>query len=176
VARLTALVLLLAAACTSSPSAAPATRAPQMRHLAAAIVLEAVMSRPRLPPPPPPSTAVRGRCPAGFAALSGQDADPARCYKQLGGPMTVTYAAISPVPYSAPGPYGLTVFVRAGDRAALAAITTRAEGHQLAMIVASQAWSIPEVIDGPLTGGVFEILVQTRQQADELLRILEQPS
>jgi hypothetical protein len=178
-ARLTVLVLLLAAAaaCTNSPSAAPATRAPQIRHLAAAIVLEAVISRRRLPPPPPPSTAVHGRCPAGFAALSGPDADPALCYQQLGGPMTITYAAISPVQqYSSQGPHGLLVTVRTGDRAALEAITTRAEGHQLAVIVASHAWSIPEINDGPLTLGQFEILVRTRQQADGLLRILEQPS
>jgi hypothetical protein len=66
--------------------------------------------------------------------------------------------------------------LRAGDRAALQTITMRAEGHRLAIIVAGQAWSISEVIDGPLTLGVFEILVSTRQQVDELLRTLEQPS
>lgn len=179
-ARLTPVVVLLAgaAACTSAPPAGPAppARAPQMRHLAAPIVLEAVTSRRRSSPPPPPSTA-RGRCPAGFAALSGPDADPALCYHQLGRAITITYAAISLIPpyASPPMPYALVLILRADDRAPLEAITARAAGHQLAIIVAGQAWSISEVIDGPLSQGSFEILVSTRQQADELLRILGQP-
>jgi hypothetical protein len=177
-ARFTPVVVLLAgaAACTSAPPAGPErqARAPQMRHLAAPIVLEVVTSRRRSSPPPPPSTA-RGRCPAGFAVLSGPDADPALCYHQLGRPMTITYAALELVQPLIQGTYGVDLTVRTGDRAPLEAITERAAGHRLAIIVAGQAWMISEVIDGPLTQGFLEILVSTRQQADELLRILGLP-
>ncbi len=59
--------------------------------------------------------------------------------------------------------------------AVLQAITTQAAGHQVAFIVAGRAWAIPYVPAGPLTHGQFEILVRTRQQASDLLRILGQP-
>jgi hypothetical protein len=171
------LVLAAAVACGTSPSAgrsASATRTPQMRHLAAAIVLQSVIGRRRIWPPPPPTT-VHSRCPAGFAVLSGPDADPALCYRRLGRPMTITYAAISPVQQlSDQGPYALDVTLRTSDRAALQAITTPSHGRQLAVIVAGQAWTIFEE-KGALTLGDFQILVSTKRQADELLRILSQP-
>jgi hypothetical protein len=123
------------------------------------------------------TTHAKDGTPRTASGTPGPAADPALCYQQLTGPMTITYAAISPVlPPSGPPLYGLDVTLRAGDRAALEAITTRAERHWLAVIVGGQAWSILQVIDGPLTIGNFEILVQTRRQAEELLRILEQPS
>jgi hypothetical protein len=176
----TPLVLLLAAsvACSGRPatpaagqpaaqaaSPAHAARAPQMHHLAAAITLEAVIGRPRLPPP-----TAHARCPAGFAPLSGTGADPALCYHQLGRPMTITYAAISLIE---PPSYGVAVSLRAGDRAALTSITTRAAGHQIAVIVAGKAWLIAEMQDGPITSGQFQIFVPTMQKADDLLRILD---
>jgi hypothetical protein len=173
------LLLAVAVACTSPPRSGPApvVRAPQIRHLAAAIVLVEVTSRPRSQPPPPPSTASRGRCLAGFAALSGPDADPALCYRRLGGPMMITDAAISLIPGPTQGPWTLAITVPAGDLAALAGLLKRAVGHQLAVIVAGQAWSIPEVIKAPpLIDDQFDVLVATRQQADELLRILSHPS
>ena len=125
---------------------------------------------------PPPAT-VPGRCPAGFAALSGPDANPALCYRRLGRPMVITYAAISPAPgFSDQAPYyALNVTLPASDRAALQAITTSAHGRKLAVIVAGQAWVIFEE-RGALTLGGFQILVSTRRQADELLRILGQPA
>lgn len=170
------LLLAAAAACTSPRPGSPAAAvtAPRVRHLAAPIVLEAVTSRHRSPPPPP-STA-RGSCPAGFAALPGPGADPDLCYHQLGRPMTITYAAIALIPpQTPPMSYGLAISLRRGDRARLQAITTQAAGHQVAFIVAGRAWAIPYVPAGPLTHGQFEILVPTRQQASDLLRILGQP-
>jgi len=177
VTRLAPLVLLFTAAVAcSAGSPAGATRPPQMRHLAAAIVLQPVVSRQRMLPAPPPAT-VPGRCPAGFAALSGPDANPALCYRRLGRPMVITYAAISPAPgFSDQAPYyALNVTLPASDRAALQAITTPAHGRKLAVIVAGQAWVIFEE-RGALTLGGFQILVSTRRQADELLRILGQPA
>lgn len=185
-AGLIPLMLLLGAAvaCTSPSAASPAgaTSAPQMRHLATAIVLEVVTSRGRLPPPPPPSAAP-GRCSAGFAALSGPDADPAQCYRQLGHRVTITYAAVSSVqPSCDQAPcdhapyYWLDVTVRAADRPAVRTIITRAHGRQLAIVIAGQAWSITKILGGPLANGLFEILVATRRQADQVLRLLGQPS
>lgn len=91
--------------------------------------------------------------------------------------MTITDAAISLIPGATPGPWTLAITVPAGDLAPLEAFLKRAVGHQLAVIVAGQAWSIPEVIKAsPLTDDQFDVLVSTRQQADELLRILSQPN
>ena len=91
--------------------------------------------------------------------------------------MTITDAAISLIPGSTPGPWTLAITVPAGDLAALEAILRRAVGHQLAIIVAGQAWSIPEVIKAPpLTDDQFDVLVASRQQANELLHVLSQPS
>jgi hypothetical protein len=46
-------------------------------------------------------------------------AEPALCYHRLGGPMTITGAAISLIPGATPGPWTLAIAVPAGDPAAL---------------------------------------------------------
>jgi hypothetical protein len=97
--------------------------------------------------------------------------------------MTITYAAVTSVqpscdqaPCDQAPYYWLNVTLRAADRPALRAIITRAHGHQLAIIIAGQAWSITKVLGGPLANGLFEIVVATRRQADQVLRLLGQPS
>jgi len=63
------------------------------------------------------------------------------------------------------------VTVRRGGRAALTAITTRAVGHQLAVIVAGIAWNIDHFRQ-PLTEGTFETLLPGRKQAPILMHTL----
>ena len=60
-----------------------------------------------------------------------------------------------------------------GDRAALAAVSTRAVGHQLAIIVAGKAWAIVYA-QTPLTHGRFEIPGLTRTEVNTLRRMLVQ--
>jgi hypothetical protein len=162
---------LAAAGCTghrptrlvSSGSAA------QIRHLASAIVLESVVSRFRIPPP---VNGGRFRCPRGFAFIAGPGANPALCYKRIGESVTITSAAVGPVE-EASRKWGLAITVPPGDRAALAAVSTRAVGHQLAMIVAGEAWAVPYG-QTPLTHGMFEIPGLTRTQAKLVQRLLDQ--
>jgi hypothetical protein len=68
----------------------------------------------------------------------------------------------------------LDVTLRPGGRAALKAVTTRAAGHHLAIIVAGRAWEIADVQDGPLTAGRFEILLSASKQASRLMQLLGQ--
>jgi hypothetical protein len=161
-----------AAGCTGHrPAGAPRTvSGPPVRRLASEIVLEMVTSRPRLAPPP--GTAQRSRCPAGLAAMPGPGADPARCYRVVGRPVRITSAAIALIRQAAgPGSYALAVTVPRDGRRALTAITTRAAGRQLAVIVAGIAWDIA-YIEQPVTEGAFEIPLAGKKQARNLMRML----
>ncbi|SRR5260221_10537626 len=162
-----------AAGCTGHrPAGAPRTvSGPQVRRLASEIVLEMVTSRPRLVPAP--GTAQRSRCPAGLAALPGPGADPARCYRVVGRPVRITWAAIALIRQAAgPGSYALAVTVPRDGRRALTAITTRAAaGRQLAIIVAGIAFDIA-YIEQPVTEGAFEFPLAGRKQARILMRML----
>ncbi len=145
----------------------------QVRRLASDIVLERVTSRPRVFPPP--GSARHSRCPADLAALPGPGADSARCYRLLGRPVRITSAAIALIRQAAGSySYALAVTVRRGGRPALTAITTRAVGHQLAVIVAGIAWNIDHVRQ-PLSEGTFEILLSDSKQARILMRTLIRP-
>jgi len=84
----------------------------------------------------------------------------------------ITSAAIALIRQAAGSySYALTVTVRRGGRAALTAITTRAVGHQLAVIVAGIAWNIDHFRQ-PLTEGTFETLLPGRKQAPILMHTL----
>lgn len=88
----------------------------------------------------------------------------------------ITSAAISLIRHAAgPSSYALAVTVpRGGGRRALTAITTRAAGHQLAIIVAGIAWDIAH-IEQPVTQRAFEILLAGKKQARILMRALSPP-
>jgi hypothetical protein len=157
-----AVSVLAAAGCTSglptssaSSGSVPPTRplAPRIGPLASAIVLQPVVSQLRIPPPS--GKAGRFRCRPGFAFLPGPGSNPALCYKQIGKPVTIASAAVFRSE-DLPRKFSLAITLAPGDRAALTAVTTRAVGHQLAIIVAGKAWAIL-VGQTPLTHGMFEI-------------------
>src|SRR5258708_39371739 len=133
-----------AAGCTGHrPAGAPrAVSGPRVRGLASEIVLEMVTSRPRLVPAP--GTAQRSRCPAGLAALPGPGADPARCYRVVGRPVRITWAAIALIRQAAgPGSYALAVTLPRDGRRGPAPVTTRAPARRPpAVIVARIALDI----------------------------------
>jgi hypothetical protein len=157
-------IVLTVASCTSHPTAVP-----QIRHLGSPIVLEAVLSQPGTP---------AGGCPAGLVALSGPGAGPGQCYRQLGTPVTITSAAVSSYQVSAGRPgYGLLITVPSADVAALTAITTKAydSGGDVDVSVAGKTWEIPEALK-PITTGRFAIVLQSKNQARQLQRILVPPA
>jgi len=162
-------LMLTVAGCSDVLPLGPAPAAP--RHLATAIVLQAVRSQPSSP---------AGTCPAGSASLAEGAKFPGsgQCYRQLGKPLTITSAAVTlyqqPAgPQGQPAMYVLRVTLPAADRAALKAITTTAyhSRDQLATIVAGKTWGIGYVW-APFTAGQFEIPAQSRNQALQLERML----
>lgn len=165
------LSVLTAAGCTGdrpmSPSAGSFSR---IRPLRTAIVLEPVVSQFRIAPPP--GKVGRFRCRSGFAFLRGPGANPARCYRQIGRPVTITSAAIAAVEDLSPK-WGLVITLPRRERAALAAVSRREVGHLLAVVVAGKVWEIPYV-QTPLPDGMFEIGGLTRTQANLLQRTLVQ--
>jgi hypothetical protein len=167
-----AVSVLAAAGCTGDRpmSEVSAGSTPQIRPLRSAIVLEQVVSQLRIPPPP--GKAGRFKCRPGFAVLPGPGANPALCYKQIGKPVTFTSAAVVQI-QDLPPRWSLAIELPPGERAALAAVSTRAVGHQLAIIVAGKAWAVP-LVQTPLPDGTFEIPGLTRTQADLLQRTLTQ--
>jgi hypothetical protein len=76
-----------------------------------------------------------------------------------------------------PGASGLLITVPAADRAALTAITTKAYDSRgdVDISVAGKTWEIPEALQ-PLTDGRFAIVLQSRNQALQLQRILVPPA
>jgi hypothetical protein len=167
-----AVSVLAAAGCTGGRPSNPVSSvpAPQIRPLGSAIILEPLVSRMRVPPAP--GQVGRFTCRPGFAFLPGPGANPTLCYRQIGKPVTITSAAVFSIE-DLPQNWGLAITVPPGDRAALAAVSTRAVGHQLAIIVAGKAWAI---VYGqtPLTHGRFEILGLTRTGVSALRRMLVQ--
>jgi hypothetical protein len=87
-------------------------------------------------------------------------------------PVTITSAAVFLIE-DLPQRWGLAITVRPGERAALAAVSTRAVRHQLAIIVAGKAWAIV-LGQAPLTHGRFEIPGLTRTGVSTLRRMLVQ--
>lgn len=178
-------IVLAVAGCTSHPvaTATPAATAPQppaavpqLHHLGSPIVLAAMLSQRRAP---------AGGCPAGSVALSAPGADPGQCYRQLGKPVTITSAAVSLQQLAnaagqqagPSGAYALLIILPPADVAALTAITTKASDSRgyVDISVAGKTWSLPEAL-APLTGGRFQIVLPSRNQALQLQRILVPPA
>ncbi len=167
---ISALVLAVSGCSHVLPLGPVASPAP--RHLATAIVLEAVLSQ-------PPSAA--GHCPSGTAGLPPTIVPTpggAQCYRQLGKPVTITSAGITldkqpPGPKGQPVGYAVIATLPAAGKAALTAVTTaayRAKG-QVAIIVAGKTWAAPVALQ-PITQGSFEIPAPSKNMAFQLQRML----
>ncbi len=164
---------LVAASCSQLTPLGPDAR-PQPHHLRSPIVLQAM----RVQDPAP-----AGGCPARFTLLSGPGVTPA-CYRPLGAPLTITYAAVSPGPTLSPASpsnapptaYGLLIALPAADRAELTAVTTQAYDSQgaMAISVAGKTWALP-MVTAPFTHGWFEIVLPSRDQILQLQHILTSP-
>ncbi|HEY1917434.1 MAG TPA: hypothetical protein VGH27_17850 [Streptosporangiaceae bacterium] len=169
---LAALTLTCAGCSHVLPLGAAPPPVPPTRHLSSAIILQPVLGQLKAP---------ASGCPAGSAALSGPGAAPGVCYRELGKPVTITSAGVSlfqqPAVNQLPAQYQFRVSLPASETAALTAVTMKAVdsvGHQLAIIVAGQAWSIP-VTGQPLTQGQFAISLPTMSQALQLQHLLFHP-
>jgi hypothetical protein len=150
--------------------------APAQRHLASPIVLQLVLGQPSSP---------TGGCPSGYTTLAAPFPDfpevPPACYRTLGKPVTFATAAVTmsyqPAINQQPAQYGINFSVPAAGKAALAAITTTAfdSRDQLAVSTAGKTWNVT-MTAGPSTNGQFGILVQSKNQAVQLQRILITPA
>jgi hypothetical protein len=168
---LAAVGIALAAAGCGSHVTPLGPEPPPPRQLGSPIVLQPMRSE--------PATAA-GRCPAGYVAAPVSSGG--GCYQPFGTPLTITTAAVAPVPSRRPVPpgqqpgppqYGFMITLPAAGRAALKAITTTvydAQGY-LDVSVARRIWLIPKVLQ-PFTTGQFEISVPSRNQASQLQRLL----
>ena len=162
-------LMLTAASCSHITPLGPA--APQPSQLRSPFVLQALGIQAPTP---------AGGCPAGSVALSG---GPGQCYRELGTPVTITSAAISPVsaipqnhpPGAAASPpaYGFMITLPASDMPALTAVTTTAADSQgyLGITVAGRTWLLPQVMQ-PFPSPRFQILMPGKNQVLQLQRSL----
>jgi hypothetical protein len=159
------------------PDAAPTM--PQPRQLRSPIIMQVVLGK--------PSSQPAGACRDGYVALSDRaTGDTGLCYSKLGSPVTFTSAGVSAGrPKNSAGQSDgstgaeatLMINLPAADRAALAAITTkayRAKGY-VEISVAGQTWAIPEAM-APLTQGQFAISLTSKNEALQLQRLLDPAS
>jgi hypothetical protein len=120
-----------------------------------------------------------GGCPAGYVALPG--ATSGQCYRKTGTPVTVTSAAVSPVPSSeatpspgqaGPAQYGLLITLPAADAPALTAVNTTAHKARGTVVIsiAGRTWVLP-TIGGPWASQQLGIFLP-RNQALWLQRLL----
>jgi hypothetical protein len=149
----------------------PAATVPQPHDLRSPFVLQAMSMQ-------DPTTA--GGCPAGYVTISES---PGPCYRKIGTPVTITYAAVSPVsalpgnapPGQEPGPtaYGFTITLAAADVPALTAVTTTAADAKgpMTISVAGRTWVLP-IVEEPFTSRRFQIPLQSMGQALQLQRLL----
>ena len=184
-------LVLTVAGCSQALPLGPTPAAPPApSRLASAIVLQPGLTD--------PGTSV-GKCPAGSVALSGPGATggpPAGagpvtspstpngvCFRTLGEPVTFTTAGVAvaeqparsqPVPQ--PASWVVRINLSAAEAAELASITTRLAGtqDQLAIIIAGQTWAMPVTLQ-PLTGGEFSFGAESKSQALQVQRLLQQP-
>jgi hypothetical protein len=142
----------------------PAARTPASRHLGSPITFRAMRSQPATP---------TGKCPAGYALLDDAGSG-GTCYSNLGAPVTITSAGISPVSAQGQPPsYAFGVTVPAGDVAALTAVIKQAYDVRgaLAVDVEGKVWSAPEVL-AAFSAQQLQIALPTKGEALELYRIL----
>jgi hypothetical protein len=178
-----AAIVLATAGCSHLAPLGPDASLPQPHHLRSPFVLEAM----RVQPPTP-----AGGCPAGYAALPGNNptipgplpsGGVTQCYRTTGTPVTITSAAVSPVsPVSGPKPppgqqapaqYGFVITLPAADVPALTAVTTTAyhDRGALAISIAGKTWALPLVGD-PFRHPQFQIFMPSRNQALQIQRML----
>jgi hypothetical protein len=171
-------IVLAIAGCSQLAPLGPDASLPQPHHLRSPFVLEAM----RVQPPTP-----AGGCPAGYAALPGNNPpNPgpvssgylSQCYRTAGTPVTITSAAVSPVsrlkpPPDAPAQYGFAITVPAADVPALTAVTTTAyhDRGALAISIAGNTWAL-FMVGGPFRHPQFQIPMWSRNQALQIQRML----
>jgi hypothetical protein len=147
---------------------------PQPHHLRSTLVLQAMRAEPVRP---------AGGCPAGYVALSG--AGSGQCYRKTGTPVTITSAAVSPVPSaearpdpSLPGAdqyHGFLITMPVADGPALTAETTTAVKTRgaLAISIGSRTWVLP-TLGGPWASQQLGIFLPGNQ-AVQVQRLLSSP-
>jgi hypothetical protein len=147
---------------------------PQPHHLRSPFVLQAMRAQPLRP---------AGGCPAGYVALSG--ATSGQCYRKTGTPVTITSAAVSPVPSSEATPdpglpgadqyNGFLITMPAADAPALTAVSTTAVKARgaLAISMAGRTWVLP-TLGGPWPSQQLGIFLP-RNQLLQLQRLLAWP-
>ena len=105
------------------------------------------------------------------------------CFRTLGKPVTFTTAGVAVAeqparsqPVQQPASWVVRINLPAAEAAELTAITTRLAGtqDQLAIIIAGQTWAMPVTMQ-PLTGGQFAFGAESKSQALQVQRLLQQP-
>jgi hypothetical protein len=187
---LAGLVLTVAGCSQALPLGPAPAPAPVPSHLASAIIMQPGLSD--------PGVSVR-KCPVGSVALSGPGAvngapsgtspvsSPSTptgvCFRTLGKSVTFTSAGVAVVeqpaasqPVQHPASWVVRINLPAAEAAALAAVTTKLAGtqDQLAIIIAGQTWAMPVTLE-PLTGGEFAFGAESKSQALQVQRLLQQP-
>ena len=184
-------LVLTVAGCSQALPLGPAPAAPPApSRLASAIVLQPGLTDPG---------ASVGKCPAGSVALSGPGAtngapggtgpvsSPSTptgvCFQTLGKPVTFTTAGVAVAeqparsqPVQQPASWVVRINLPAAEAAELASVTTKLAGtqDQLAIIIAGQTWAMPVTLQ-PLTGGEFAFSAESKSQALQVQRLLQQP-
>lgn len=182
-------VMLTVASCSHITPLGPdaAATMPQPHHLRSPLILQdmrtqGVVGRVGQP----------GGCPAGWVMISG---GAGACYRKTGTPVTITYAAVSPVfPFRPPAPpgqqappvqYGFSITVPAADVPTLAAVLPTASGTPgpptasavtpatriPAISVAGRTWILLGY-GSPSADGEFSVTLSSRSQALQLQRML----
>jgi hypothetical protein len=172
-------IVLAVASCSHLAPIGPDTSAtmPPTRHLGSPIILQVMRTQ--------PATAA-GKCPAGYVALSAPGSA-GTCYHNIGTPVTITSAAISPVfmnrptppPGQAAGPAqcGFSITMPAADVAVVTALVKQAYDARgaVALSVGGKTWEAPQV-DQPFPGQRLEISLPSKNQALRVYRMLVPPS
>jgi hypothetical protein len=186
---LAGLVLTVAGCSQALPLGPAPAPLPVPSRLASDIVLQPGLSDPG---------ASVSKCPVGSVALSGPGAINAApggsspvsspstptgvCFRLLGKPVTFTSAGVvvheqpaGSQPVQHPASWQVRINLPAAEAAVLAAVTTRLAGtqDQLAIIIAGQTWAMPLTMQ-PLTGGEFAFSAESKSQALQVQRLLQQ--
>jgi len=187
---LAGLVLTVAGCSQALPLGPAPAPLPVPSRLASDIVLQPGLSDPG---------ASVSKCPAGSVALSGPGAVDAPapgsvpvsapstpagvCFQTLGKPVTFTTAGVAVAqqparsqPVQQPASWVVRINLPTAEAAELSAVTTKLAGtqDQLAIIIAGQTWAMPLTMQ-PLTGGEFAFSAESKSQALQVQRLLQQP-